>query len=347
MAGPPRPKRGPVGTGRGGWPGRWRGTPRPRRTAGSWRRRSSPCGSFSTPVSETTTGSSRPSVGRPAHGGGDAPRPARRPGAGAAPYPRTRSSSSTPQVGSSLSAAIRSRRRVGSIIGWARPWVRASSPKSMTTWESLRRSAPRASSGDSGMLDRMAPSAAPGDEHRLVGERAAAEEAPQRAGHRARGRRPRPARPLRCGRAVRGQRGLDGGGQVGPSRPEGGPVDRLAQRRGVRLHLRQHLGRRRLGHDDDRGGGRVGGQGRERLPGGAAADGRGQVAAADAEAVAHADAGGVEQAHDLLGAGARGGDEPDRAGARGVGEAERDPADDRGAAVGAHQQHVGRRPPRP
>ena len=39
MEGPPRPKRGPVGTGRGGWPGRWRGTPRPRRTAGSWRRR--------------------------------------------------------------------------------------------------------------------------------------------------------------------------------------------------------------------------------------------------------------------------------------------------------------------
>ena len=160
MEGPPRPKRGPVGTGRGGWPGRWRGTPRPRRTAGWWRRWSSPCGSFSTPVRETTTGSSRPSSAARATAAVIASASSSA-GCGWAPYPRTRSSSSTPQVGSALSVAIRSRRRVGSIIGWARPWVRPSSPKSMTTWESLRRSAPRASSGDSGMLDRIGPRAAP------------------------------------------------------------------------------------------------------------------------------------------------------------------------------------------
>ena len=55
-------------------------------------------------------------------------------------------------------AAIASSRRVGSIIGCARPTVRASSPKSITTWPGADRSVPRSSSGSSGVLERMSPS---------------------------------------------------------------------------------------------------------------------------------------------------------------------------------------------
>jgi hypothetical protein len=47
--------------------------------------------------------------------------------------------------------------------------------------------------------------------------------------------------------------------------------------------------------------------------------------------VRDAHAGGVEQAADLLGAGPAGRDQADRTGADDVGEAERDPGDDRGA----------------
>ena len=78
-----------------------------------------------------------------------------------------------------------------------------------------------------------------------------------------------------------------------------------------------------------------------------AADRGGQVAAADAEAVRHADAGAVEQAHQLLGAGAGRGDDADRAGPHDVGEAEPDAADDGGAAVGAHHQQAALGRPRP
>jgi hypothetical protein len=85
---------------------------------------------------------------------------------------------------------------------------------------------------------------------------------------------------------------------------------------------------------------RVGGERTQRLPGRAPTDGRLEVAAADAEAVRDADPGRVEQAHDLLGAGPRRGDDADRAGAHDVGEPEGDPADVGGAAVGPHDEHV-------
>ena len=70
------------------------------------------------------------------------------------------------------------------------------------------------------------------------------------------------------------------------------------------------------------------------------ADLGGQVAAADAERGGDADAGVVEQREQLLAAGAGRGDDADRPGRDGVGEAEAEAADDRGAAVGAHDQQA-------
>ena len=231
---------------------------------------------------------------------------------------------------------------MGSIIGWARPWVRPSSPKSMTTWGSLRRSAPRASSGDSGMLDRIAAERLAGDEHRLVGERAAAEQA--RAARRAPG--PRASRPGQLGHCGAGAPSADSAASMAAVR-SGRPGPRVAQWTGL-----PSVAAYACTSASTSGAGGLDTTTIEVVAGSAARAASacrverprtagGQVAPADAEAVAHAHPGGVEQAHDLLGAGARGGDEPDRAGARGVGEAERDPADDRGAAVGAHEQHVG------
>ena len=88
---------------------------------------------------------------------------------------------------------------------------------------------------------------------------------------------------------------------------------------------------------------RVGVQGGERVERRQPADGLRQVAPADAEDVRDADAGHVEQAGDLLRAGAGGGDQPDRPRTDDVGEAERDAGDDRRPAVGAHDQHARRR----
>ena len=318
MEGPPRPQRGPVGTGRGGWPAALE-----RKTEAPARRSAvaqavEPLRVVSVPVSETTTGSSRPSsaagharrlIGLGQLGGRVAGgRRGRARGRAAA---RRRS-------GRRLSAAIRSSRRVGSIIGWARPRVRPSSPKSMTTWPSRcagRRR--RASSGDSGMLD--ADRAERRRRRRASPRRPACRRRTGRAAapvHRApRARVPGQLGHSRRRRAVRGQRRLDGRGQVGPALPERGPVDRRAQRRGVRLHVREHLGCRRLGHDDDR----ARWPGRRPAPR-APAGWSGRATAADRSRPPTPrqwltpDTGGVEQAHHLLGAGAGGGHEADRAG---------------------------------
>ena len=110
---------------------------------------------------------------------------------------------------------------------------------------------------------------------------------------------------------------------------------------GVGLDVGEHGGVRGLGHQEHGLGGRVVGQGTEGLAGGAPPDGGLEVAAADAEAVAQADPGGVEQAHHLLRAGAGRRDDADRPGAHDVGEAEGDTGDVRGAAVGPHDEHVG------
>ena len=69
-----------------------------------------------------------------------------------------------------------------SIIGCGRPWVSASSPKSIIAWPvgpQVRRRGP--SSGRSGMLDRIVAERGGGDDHRLVAQRAAAEQPAQRA----------------------------------------------------------------------------------------------------------------------------------------------------------------------
>ena len=106
-------------------------------------------------------------------------------------------------------------------------------------------------------------------------------------------------------------------------------------------HRRRDRRRRRLGHQQHPLGRRVGVQGGERVERGQPADGLGQVAAADAEHVRDADAGHVEQAGDLLGAGARRGHQADRPGPDDVGEAEGDAGDDRRPAVGTHDQDAG------
>jgi opacity protein-like surface antigen len=82
---------------------------------------------------------------------------------------------------------------------------------------------------------------------------------------------------------------------------------------------------------------------RERRAGRAAPDSRGQVAAADAEAVAHADVAGVEHAHDLLGAGAAGGHQPDRAGRTALAKPSPTPPTTASRSRGPSQQTAGRR----
>ena len=309
---------------------------------GAWRWWSSPCGSSSVPVQGDDHRQLAAVVGRPGHRGGD--RRGQLVGriAGGRRARGRRRAAARRRSGSALSVASRSRRRVGSIIGWARPWVRPSSPKSMTTWGRCagRRRGPAPATAGCWTGSGRGPRRRRASPRR---ERAAAEQAPQRAGHRA-ARATSPASSASCGA---GAPSADSAASVAAVRsgrpcPSSGPVDRRAQRRGVRLHLRQHLGCRRLGHHDDRG----------RWPG--RRPGRASACRVERPPTAadrsrpptprqwlHPDARGVEQAHDLLGAGAGGGHDPDRAGADDVGEAEPDPADDRGAAVGAH--HAARR----
>ena len=76
---------------------------------------------------------------------------------------------------------------------------------------------------------------------------------------------------------------------------------------------RDDLGRRRLGDEQQRLGLVVGGEHVHRLAEHDPADVGRQVAPADADDLRDADAGGVEQAGRLLRAGARGGDDADRA----------------------------------
>src|SRR5690606_26380132 len=97
---------------------------------------------------------------------------------------------------------------------------------------------------------------------------------------------------------------------------------------------------RGLGDDHDQLDASVGVEAAHRLTGGGTADLRGEVAAPDAEGGAHADPRVVEQRQQLLAAGAGRGDDADRAGGDDVGEAESEPADHGGAAVGAHHQHA-------
>ena len=110
---------------------------------------------------------------------------------------------------------------------------------------------------------------------------------------------------------------------------------------GVGTDLGQDGVVRRFGDDDDRGGLRVVRESGQRLAGGAATHGVGEVTSADTEAVGDADPGGVEETHDLLGTGAGSGDESDGSGAHDVGEPERDTLHECGPAV---RSLTGRRP---
>ena len=98
------------------------------------------------------------------------------------------------------------------------------------------------------------------------------------------------------------------------------------------------LRRGRLGDEQQRLGLVVGGEHVHRLAEHDPADVGRQVAPADADDLRHADAGRVEQAGRLLGAGAGGGDDADRAGRDDVREAETDVAEHRGPAAGAHDE---------
>ena len=108
-----------------------------------------PCGSPSVPVTDTTTGSARP-PSRAARLAARWRRRARRPGPGARRSRARGRAAARRSVGSAASAAMRSMRSVGSIIGWARPWVSPSSPKSMTRWPASLRSDPSARSSRAG-----------------------------------------------------------------------------------------------------------------------------------------------------------------------------------------------------
>jgi hypothetical protein len=162
------------------------------------------------------------------------------------------------------------------------------------------------------------------------------------AAPRARGRDlPGPA--LRRGpRAAGGlDHGLRGRGEVGLPGAEQPEQHRRRQGRSVRADGVGDGSCRRLGHHHDQLGGGVGVEQVEGAQRGQSAHGLGQVTPADAETVRDADPGAVEQRHQVLRARAGGGDDPDRTGTDHVGEAEPDPADDGGAAVGPHHQDTG------
>ena len=217
----------------------------------------------------------------------------------------------------------RSRRRAARAAGSGRssggpgPAVSPSSPKSMITWASLRRSAPSASSGDSGMLDRIGPSAAPATSIASSARVPPQNRPAQRAGHRARRAPRRPARPRRR-RGASPRTAPPRSAAVRSGRPgaeRGASWTGVAERRGVRLHLGQHLGCRRLGHDDDR----ARWPGRRRAAASACRVERPPTAAdrsrppTPRQWLTPTPAASSRHMH-LLGAGARGGDEPDRAG---------------------------------
>jgi hypothetical protein len=180
-----------------------------------------------------------------------------------------------------------------------------------------------------------------GQQHRLVGERAPGVEALQgRARNRGFGRS-RARRPGGHVQAHVPQQRFDGGGQIRCLGRQGRGTNRHREFGCRGLDGSGHGRRGGLGHQHHPLGGRVGVQGGERVERREPADGLREVAAPDTEDVRDADPGHVEQAGDLLGAGARRGDQADRPGADDVGEAERDAGDDRRPAVGAHDEDAG------
>ena len=170
-----------------------------------------------------------------------------------------------------------------------------------------------------------------------MGQRAAREEAEDAA----RARLHRAAVVVGC------TRGAGGGERGGLERRMDLPAVEVAlpahERRDGALAVGDGAGQRverlgLLGHQQQRLGLLVARQHREALAHHRAAHRGRQVATADADDVRHAAAGGVDQAGDLLRAGARGSDDPHRARAHDVGESEPDAGQHRGAALGPHHQ---------
>jgi hypothetical protein len=167
------------------------------------------------------------------------------------------------------------------------------------------------------------------DHHRLVAQGAAAVEAADVSGR------------ARRGLVELGQRAADQLRRAGRGLLERA-VDAEERRHDGLARLRRRLrdrGRdvriRRLGDRHDHLGGVVGREQLDPAPEHRAADLGAQIAPADADRVRDPDPRRVEQAADLLRAGARSADDADRPALHRVGEAERDAVDDRRAAVGA------------
>ena len=218
------------------------------------------------------------------------------------------------------SAARRSRRSVGSIIGWARPRVYAVVAE----------------------VGHLVP-ADPAISARLLAQRAAGEQPAQQARPRAAGARSDAGHDGHAGHrhAERAQGVLDGRGQVV-----------LRRRRAART--RTGVASRRAAdavRSPTSGAGGLDTTTISSVAGSASSACRAwsverPLISADRSRPPTPstwltpDAGLVEQAHHLLRAGAGGGDEADRPGPDGVGEAEPDAADDGRAAVGAHDEQA-------
>ena len=262
---------------------------RRRRRRASSAQRSRPWGSPSVPVSDTTTGRARPSAWAVARAAERRPR-ARRPGRGGRRGRARGRAAARRTSGRRPRRRCRSSRSVGSIIGWARPRVSPSSPKSMTTWPASRRSAPSASSGCERDVGRGCRRARPPRPVIASSARVPPQNSPRRAAPR--------ASPLR----LRGRHGRDGHCGTGwPSAARkasteavrsGRPAPSTAQCTGspspaayasTSASTAASGGFETTTTDLGR---RVVGERAQRLPGRAAPDGRLEVAPPDAEAVA-------------------------------------------------------------
>ena len=297
-----------AGRGRGGWRRRWTGGPRHpprpgRRPAGRGPAGRARCRPRRRP----------PAGRRPARAGASVAA-----GSSSAPWPSTTSSRSTPVAGSAATSASRSRRRLGSIIGWARPSVYSSSPKSTRR---RRRRRPRRTSTAASSLS-VPPTNSPCSRVPLAGS------ARPDTGHS--GTAWPSLRSTASAAAVRsGRPGPSSAVRTGVPSPSAYAVSEAATSSAGGLETSTTSST--AGSASRRA---------SAVRGGEPADLGGQVAAADAVRRGDADAGMVEQSQHLLAAGARGRDDADRSGGDDVGEAEPDPVDDRGAAVGTHHEQA-------
>ncbi len=311
--------------------------------------RSKPCGSAGVPVSETTTASRA----RAAPARTRWPARARRPGRGARRGPSTTSSRIAPdaRVGRLDGEPLVAQRRVDHRVGAAPGERVVTEVDHRVVGAGVPASGAADVERELGRQRDVRPDRAEqlaGDEHRLVAQGAAAEQAAQRRG---RASAAAPA-PTTATGGVRPPSALDdplgGRGQVGPAGAERGPLDGepAARRPGCSSALTTSGSAGLLTTTTSS------------VPASSASAARAWRADRPPTAADRSRPPRprqcrtptppcAEQRHELLRAGAGGGDERDGSGLDDVGEAQPDAADDRGAAVRAHDQHVLRRAPRP